>query len=178
MVIDMNLLKLTTRAQVREFLQGTQILELVSLEDAQTRYAHVARTLDRLGYAQLGRKDRSVVLRCLERTCGYASAQVRLSHSAMWPRRTPGRSASRLRILTFWRRLIAPLEPSREPPQRKGTSSSAKGSHIGVRRAPDRGTRSVLDVADDLHMSAGTLRKWIGNSNKAKVEMCDPAANA
>lgn len=76
MVIDMNLLKLTTLAQVREFLQGTQSLELVSAADPQTRYAHVARTLDRLGYARLGRKDRSVVLRYLERTCGYASAQV------------------------------------------------------------------------------------------------------
>lgn len=38
----LNLLKLTTLAQVREFLQGTQTLELVSLEDPQTRYAHVA----------------------------------------------------------------------------------------------------------------------------------------
>lgn len=76
MVIDMNLLKLTTLAQVREFLQGTQTLELVSQQDPQVRYAHVARTLERLGYTQLGRKDRSLVLRYLERTSGYASAQV------------------------------------------------------------------------------------------------------
>lgn len=76
MVIDMNLLKLTTLAQVRDFLQGTQTLELVPRQDPLARYAHVARTLDRLGYAQLGRKDRSLVLRYLERTCGYASAQV------------------------------------------------------------------------------------------------------
>lgn len=39
----------------------------------------------------------------------------------------------------------------------------------------DRGTRSVLDVADDLHMSVGTLRKWIGKSNQTKGEMGDPA---
>lgn len=38
----------------------------------------------------------------------------------------------------------------------------------------DRGTRSVLDVADDLHMSAGTLRKWISNSNRAKNEVSGP----
>jgi transposase-like protein len=38
----------------------------------------------------------------------------------------------------------------------------------------DRGTRSVLDVADDLHMSVGTLRKWIGNSKKAKGQGSDP----
>jgi len=39
----------------------------------------------------------------------------------------------------------------------------------------ERGTRSVLDVAADLHMSVGTLRKWIGKSNQTKVEASDPA---
>ena len=39
----------------------------------------------------------------------------------------------------------------------------------------DRGTRSVLDVAADLHMSVGTLRKWISKSNQAKSEMGKPA---
>ena len=34
-----------------------------------------------------------------------------------------------------------------------------------------RGTRSVRDIADELHMSAGTLRKWWGRSNRV-----DPAA--
>ena len=76
MVIDMNLLKLTTLAQIRQFLQGTQPLELVTLENPQARYAHITHSLRRLHYAQLGRKDRSLVLRYLERTCGYASAQV------------------------------------------------------------------------------------------------------
>jgi len=35
----------------------------------------------------------------------------------------------------------------------------------------ERGTRSVLDVADDLHMSVGTLRKWISNSNRLNSEV-------
>ena len=39
----------------------------------------------------------------------------------------------------------------------------------------ERGTRSVLDVADDLHMSVGTLRKWISNSNRLKSEVSGPA---
>jgi hypothetical protein len=38
-----------------------------------------------------------------------------------------------------------------------------------------RGTRSVLDVANDLHMSVGTLRKWISISNRAKSEVSGPA---
>ena len=40
----------------------------------------------------------------------------------------------------------------------------------------DRGTRSVLDVAADLHMSVGTLRKWIGKSRQAKADASEPAA--
>ncbi len=39
----------------------------------------------------------------------------------------------------------------------------------------DRGTRSVLDVANDLHMSVGTLRKWISKSNQTKSEVISPA---
>lgn len=35
----------------------------------------------------------------------------------------------------------------------------------------ERGTRTVHDAANDLHMSAGTLRKWTSNSNQAKGEM-------
>ena len=38
-----------------------------------------------------------------------------------------------------------------------------------------RGTRSVQDVADDLNMSVGTLRKWISKSNR-KHEVGGPAA--
>lgn len=41
----------------------------------------------------------------------------------------------------------------------------------------ERGTRSVQDVANDLHTSAGTLRKWIGKANQTKSEMADPAGN-
>ena len=37
----------------------------------------------------------------------------------------------------------------------------------------DRGTRSVLEVANDLHMSVGTLRKWVSKSNQAKGEVSE-----
>ena len=33
-----------------------------------------------------------------------------------------------------------------------------------------RGTRSVRDVAEELNMSAGTLRKWWAASNRSTVE--------
>ncbi len=36
----------------------------------------------------------------------------------------------------------------------------------------ERGTRSVQDVANDLHMPVGTLRKWLGKSNQVKSRPC------
>jgi hypothetical protein len=38
-----------------------------------------------------------------------------------------------------------------------------------------RGTRSVLDVANDLHMAVGTLRKWLSRSNQTKGNVSEPA---
>ena len=77
MVIDMNLLKFKTIAQLRQFLDSTQALEFASLADTTACYAHVAQTIRRFSYASLGRADRSVVLRYLERTSGYSSAQIK-----------------------------------------------------------------------------------------------------
>ncbi|MBG6078281.1 transposase, partial [Polaromonas sp. CG_9.11] len=42
-------------------------------------------------------------------------------------------------------------------------------------KARQRGTRSVQDVADELNMPVGTLRKWISKSNR-KHEVDSPAA--
>lgn len=77
MVIDMNLLKLRTMAQVRQFVQGTQAVQFEPLADASTRYGHVERVIAHFEYAGLERADRSVVLRYLERTSGYSSAQLK-----------------------------------------------------------------------------------------------------
>jgi len=37
----------------------------------------------------------------------------------------------------------------------------------------ERGTRSVQDVANDLHMPVGTLRKWLGKSNQVKNQVSE-----
>ena len=42
-------------------------------------------------------------------------------------------------------------------------------------KARQRGTRSVQDVANELNMAVGTLRKWISKSNR-KHEVGGPAA--
>ncbi len=48
---------------------------------------------------------------------------------------------------------------------------SAEFREQALSKVRQRGTRSVRDVADELNMSAGTLRKWWGRSNRV-----DPAA--
>jgi hypothetical protein len=77
MVIEMNFLKLRTMAQLRQFVQGTQAVQFEPLADTSTRYGHVARVIAHFDYVQLGRADRSAVLRYLERTSGYSSAQIK-----------------------------------------------------------------------------------------------------
>ena len=42
-------------------------------------------------------------------------------------------------------------------------------------KARERGSRSVQDVANDLNMNVGTLRKWISKSNKKTVGNTHPA---
>ena len=48
---------------------------------------------------------------------------------------------------------------------------SAEFREQALSKVRHRGTRSVRDVADELNMSTGTLRKWWGRSNRV-----DPAA--
>ena len=74
MVIDMNDKQLATLAQVKAFLKGTTTLDF-AVADSE-RYAFIARTLQRFGYRRLGRADKGVVLRFLERVSGYSRQQL------------------------------------------------------------------------------------------------------
>ena len=74
MVIDMNDKQLATLAQVKAFLKGTTMLDF-AVADTE-RYAFIARTLQRFGYRRLGRADKGVVLRFLERVSGYSRQQL------------------------------------------------------------------------------------------------------
>jgi transposase InsO family protein len=76
MVIDMNEAQVRTLQQVREVLAGTQAIEFRRAEDDEGRYAWIEQVLRRLGYRQLGRADRGVVLRYLQRFGGYSRAQT------------------------------------------------------------------------------------------------------
>jgi transposase InsO family protein len=76
MVIDMNESRLNTVAQLRAFLEGTLEVQFCPLNDDTQRYAFIHTLLQRLGYAALGRADKGVVLRYLERTTGYSRQQL------------------------------------------------------------------------------------------------------
>ena len=69
MVIIMDDAKLKTLTQVEEFLKGEQGLFCVAKDE---RYPLVQRTLTRFGYEKLGRKEKCVVLRYLERMTGLS----------------------------------------------------------------------------------------------------------
>ena len=73
MVINMDDAKLKTLTQVEEFLKGIESLFCVIKDE---RYPFVQRTLTRFGYEKLGRKEKGVVLRYLERMTGLSRQQV------------------------------------------------------------------------------------------------------
>lgn len=76
MVIDMNEQRLTTVAQLRTFLAGTEEVRFEPLGQDGARYAFVAEVVGRLRYRRLKRADKGVVMRYLERTTGYSRQQL------------------------------------------------------------------------------------------------------
>lgn len=76
MVIDMNETRLNTVAQLRAFLDGTHEVQFEPGTDDAQRYAFITSVLKRFAYRRLGRADKGVVLRYLERTTGYSRQQA------------------------------------------------------------------------------------------------------
>ena len=76
MVIDMNESSLKTVAQLRAFLEGTLDVKFEPLSNDGERYVFIAGLLKRFAYRRLGRADKGVVMRYLERTTGYSRQQL------------------------------------------------------------------------------------------------------
>jgi transposase InsO family protein len=76
MVIDMNEAQVRTVEQMRQVLQGTQALQFRAAQDDEGRCEWIDAVLRRLGYRQLKRGERGVVLGYLQRLSGYSRAQV------------------------------------------------------------------------------------------------------
>jgi|JI10StandDraft_1071094.scaffolds.fasta_scaffold43564_6 transposase InsO family protein len=72
----MNEAQVRTVEQARQVLDGTQALQFRAAEDDRGRYGWIDAVLRRLGYRQLRRADRGVVLAYLQRLSGYSRAQV------------------------------------------------------------------------------------------------------
>ncbi|MFN0304254.1 MAG: hypothetical protein ACKVQU_28300 [Burkholderiales bacterium] len=73
----MNESKIRTLDQVRQFLDGTREVEFAVASGDESRYAHISDVVRRFGYRRLGRADKGLVLRYLQRTSGYSEPQVK-----------------------------------------------------------------------------------------------------
>ena len=78
MVINMDESKLTTIAQIEQFLAATPEIEFSGISDAGDveRYAQVSRVLKRFDYPARRKRERGVLRRYLRRTTGYSRAQI------------------------------------------------------------------------------------------------------
>jgi transposase InsO family protein len=74
MVIDMNDSKLQSLDQLRAFLNGTTTVDF-SVSPSE-RYEFIVRTIRRFGYSRLKRRDKSAVMRFLQRVSGYSRQQL------------------------------------------------------------------------------------------------------
>jgi len=76
MVINMNETRLTSIAQIEEFLRANAVIEFLPGGDDAERYAHISRVLRRFDYAQRTRRERGILLRYLRLTSHYSRAQL------------------------------------------------------------------------------------------------------
>ena len=87
MIIDLDETRLRTLDQMRAVPDGTQTLDGTPTGDARDRAAWMDAVLIRLGYWQLKRSGRGVVLRYLRRFSGFSRAQV-TRHVRRWVARS------------------------------------------------------------------------------------------
>ena len=77
MLVKMNDSRLSNITQLREFLKATKSVDL-SLKDSSIdeKYDFIDRTIDRLGYRSLLKKEKKVVLSYLKKVTGYKQTQL------------------------------------------------------------------------------------------------------
>ncbi|WP_138927786.1 hypothetical protein [Verminephrobacter aporrectodeae] len=72
MVVNMGETRLTTIAQIEQFLVASAVVQFTPSQDDEERYAHISRVLKRFDYPRLGKADKGVLLRYLGHTSGYS----------------------------------------------------------------------------------------------------------
>ena len=75
MTINMNDSHVATIAQIREFLQVSQIIKFEGVSRKE-KYAWVENTLNRFGYFSLRKKDKSSIKKYIARMTGFSDAQL------------------------------------------------------------------------------------------------------
>jgi len=77
MEINMNDSRIINVTQIREFLKGSQGFDF-SLRTAaiEEKYSFIDKTVDRLQYGKLSKKDKKVVIKYLKKITGYQKAQL------------------------------------------------------------------------------------------------------
>ena len=103
MVINMDETRLTTVAQLEEFLTASSVVQFNPEGGDGERYAHISRVLKRFDYPRLGKPGKGVVLRYLRHTSGYSRQQLTRLVSR-WQR-------NRLAPVPLSKRYLAPRVP-------------------------------------------------------------------
>lgn len=75
MTIIMNDSHVVSIAQIREFLQASQIIKFESVSKKE-KYVWVENTLNRFGYFKLRKKDKGIVKKYIMRMTGFSDAQL------------------------------------------------------------------------------------------------------
>ena len=76
MVIHMDESRLTTIAQIEDFLSASASIEFKPDEGDCERYAHISAVLKRLDYPRRNKRERGVLLAYLRHTSGYSRPQL------------------------------------------------------------------------------------------------------
>lgn len=72
----MNDAQIKTLEQVRQFLEGTGVVDL-AIDAKEDRYVWIQRTLIRFRYRHLGKTDKGLLLGFLQKVSGYSRIQVK-----------------------------------------------------------------------------------------------------
>ena len=85
MIVNLSTDQIRTVDQMRSFVEGIELAEIAHLDRAGA-YALISRTLERVLYPRLGKADKGVVKRFLEKATGLSRSQPKFNEafSKLW----------------------------------------------------------------------------------------------
>ena len=186
MIVTLRTQRLRTLEQVRGFLDGNEPADF-ELADRTSAYAFVRRTLVRFEYHGLGRPDKGLVKRFIEKVTGFSRAQVtrlvrqhRRTGSIRDHRRKPPANAFQRRYTPRDARPGPPRSPSGSAASRGRTASPAISASTPSTSATARGARaSTSSTWSTKSRSSNTLEPCRASpttsSSRASKPCCPPS---